>query len=138
MDLAQAKGASAIVTTLPLKSESFFLHRSDYCDVIDMRYGWTPLNLPEYCPCGARFSLNHAQICTVGGFKHMRHDNVRDTFAQHASIVYNDVESEPKLAVVHELLKPLRSKSANIEDDSRSDCRINGFWTRDQSAFFDT
>jgi hypothetical protein len=56
----------------------------------------------------------------VGGFRNMRHDNINQTFAQHARLVYRDVETEPRLQVVPEILRPLMPKGANIEDEARS------------------
>jgi hypothetical protein len=63
MMLAQEKGASGIVTTLPLDREGFFMHKGDWFDTIDMRYGYDPPNMPENCPCGRSYSLDHSQNC---------------------------------------------------------------------------
>jgi hypothetical protein len=137
MSLAQEKGASEIITTLCLESEEFFFHKGDWCDTIDLRYSWTPPKLPCFCPCGKAFTLSHSQCCAVGGFRNMRHNNVRDSFVKHLSLVLNDVGKKPVLQPVPEIIKPLLPYNSNMDDDARADIRAKGFWTRNQSAFFD-
>jgi len=44
--LASKKGASSWLSTLPLESHGFVLHKVDFCEEIALRYGWSPLNLP--------------------------------------------------------------------------------------------
>ena len=65
----------------------------------------------------------------------MRHDNVPNLLAEKMKEVYRDVEVEPPLTPLNgEVLQP---RSANSDDEARSDIRVNGFWTRQQSAYFD-
>ena len=40
-----------------------------------------PNEIPKKCCCGKDFSVSHSLTCKKGGFVHMRHDAVRDTFA---------------------------------------------------------
>jgi len=44
IELAQEKGASSWLRTLPLEKFGFSLHKSAFRDAIALRYGWSPLN----------------------------------------------------------------------------------------------
>ena len=44
-----------------------------------------------------QFGLTHALHCAKGGYTHLRHVEIRDTFASLMSEVCYDVEIEPKL-----------------------------------------
>ena len=61
MDLAQEKGASNWLTTLPIREHGFTLHKGDFRDALALRYGWTPTHCPSHCPCGTSFSVCHVQ-----------------------------------------------------------------------------
>jgi hypothetical protein len=138
--LAQEKGASAIVTTLPLDREGFYMHKGDWCDTIDMRYGYDPPKMPERCPCGKPFSMDHSQNCNFGAFRDIRHNEVRDEVAKSLKKIFRDVESEPVLQVVPEDLKMYLkngSRSAIVDDEARSDIRVKGLWVKERNAFLD-
>jgi hypothetical protein len=50
MELAKEKGASALVTTLPLERHGFsFPRRGDFHDLICLRYNRPVLNFPSEC-----------------------------------------------------------------------------------------
>jgi hypothetical protein len=133
--IAQEKGASFLITSLPLKHYGFALTKTEYRDAIQMRYMWPISNLPSRCVCGCSFSLEHSQICHTGGFINMRHDVIRDILAHEMSEVLRDVQCEPPLTPLSgEVLLPA---GANRENDARADIRARGFWTDQQSAFFD-
>ena len=138
--LAQEKGASAIVTTLPLDREGFYMHKSDWCDTIDLRYGYYPPNMPDRCPCGKPFSLDHSQNCNFGAFRDMRHNEVRDELAKPLRKIYKDVEVEPELqnvpGDVQQYIKQ-KYRSAILDDNAHSDIRVKGVWAKERDAFFD-
>ena len=137
MEVARMKGASSIFTALPIAEHGFFLEcKSDFIDVVHLRYCWPIANLPSTCPCGAQFSLNHSQICKLAGFVNMRHDDATDFLAKCVKEVRNDVELEPQLLPLTG--ETLRHRSANRQPDARADLRVRGFWTDSQNAFFDT
>jgi len=92
---AQEKETSALVTALPLKKYGFDLSKREFVDFILMRYRWPLPDLPPVCVCGSPFSLDHSQICHLGGFINKRHDTVRDLLANEMSIVLHDVQCEP-------------------------------------------
>ena len=82
------------------------------------------------------FKLTHALHCAKVGYTHIRHNEIRDTFANLMNEVCHDVEIEPKL-------QPLQGESfVNIstttEDEARLDIKANGLWgSRFSRAFFD-
>jgi len=134
--LAQEKGASAVLTTLPLAEYGFAIPaKRDYTDYCRMRYRMRLEGLPAECACGQRYSLDHSQSCVKGGFIHMRHDQPKKLFAGFASEVFADVEVEPPLVPLAG--ERMRHKSANVQRDARSDVRVRGFWTDQRNAFFD-
>ena len=91
MDLAQEKGASSWLTTLPLEEFGFTLHKGAFCDAIALRYGWQPSRCPSSCACGANFSVEHALSCPKGGFPIVRHNEIRNLAANLLTEVCHDV-----------------------------------------------
>jgi hypothetical protein len=135
MDISQEKGASFFVTTLPLARYGFTLSKGEFLDAVLLRYMWPLHNLPSQCVCGKPFSVDHSQICHVGGFINMRHDAIRNLLAAEMREVLRDVQLEPPLTpLTGEEILPA---SANREHDARVDIRARGFWAEQQSAYFD-
>jgi hypothetical protein len=135
MAFAQCKGASALITAKPIDMHGFHLAKRDFRDALLLRYGWPVPELPITCVCGQANGIDHSQTCNVGGFIHMRHDNIRDLISHQMKEVFRDVEVEPPLTPLNgEVLEP---RTANTADDARADIRVNGFWTRQQGAYFD-
>ena len=66
MDLAQEKGASSWLTSLPIEEFGFALHKGAFRDTLALRYNWHPLHTPSTCGCGAKFSVEHAPVPKVG------------------------------------------------------------------------
>ena len=62
------KEASSWLTVLLLKKHHFTLHKQPFRDVLALRYGWQPSQLPTYFPCGQSFSIHHALSCPIGGY----------------------------------------------------------------------
>ena len=126
-DLAQLKGSSTWLTTLPLAREGYVLNKREFYDAIYLRYRWQLKRLPTYCACGKSFTVDHALSCLKGGFIHRRHDEIRDLLAAAIDEVAYDVSTEPALApLTGEVLPP----SANSADDARVDIAARGFWQR--------
>jgi hypothetical protein len=133
--IAKEKGASAFVGALPLQRYGFDLTKLEFRDAVLMRYMWPLSDLPSMCVCGSPFSIEHSQMCHTGGFINMRHDSIRDILAEEMRTVLRDVETEPPLLRLSgEVIHP---GSANMDPDARADIRARGFWTDQQSAFFD-
>ena len=67
MDLAQKRGASSWLTTLPLEKFGLTLHKGVFRDAIALRYGWQPALIPSTCACGTSFSVEHALSFPMDG-----------------------------------------------------------------------
>ena len=67
MDLAQEKGSSSWLTSLPNREFGFSLHRGAFLDAMALRYNWQPAHLPTHCACGSKFSIELALSCPKGG-----------------------------------------------------------------------
>ena len=129
------KGASSWVTTMPLHEHGTVLHKGDFVDAVYMRYGWTLPDLPTSCACSAAFSLQHALDCKLGGFRTIQHNEVRDLFVDLMREAGHVVEPEPPLQKLSG--EAFDYKSANKEDDARSDLKVTGFWRNMRQAYFD-
>ena len=136
MDLAQEKGASSWLTSLPLEEFGLTLHKGAFRDAIALRYGWQPLHTPTSCACGTNFSVEHALSCPMGGFPTIRHNEVRDLTANLMTKVCHDVCTEPTLQPITG--EAFSVASAIIEDGARLDVAASGLWGgRFERAFFD-
>ena len=126
MDLAQEKGASSWLTSLPLEEFGFSLHKGAFRDAIALQYGWQPSHSPSSCACGSNFSVKHALSCTKGGFPTTHHNEVRDLTANLMTEVCHDVCIEPTL---QPLTGEVLSNATAISDNgARLDIAANGFW----------
>ena len=136
VDLAQERGASTWLTSLPLEEFGFSLHKGAFRDALSLRYGWLPSKSPTYCACGAHFTVEHSLSCPKGGFPSIRHNEVRDTVGGWLSEVCNGVCIEPTLQPLSG--ETLHGTSAIIEDGARLDIAADGFWGgRRERSFFD-
>ena len=126
MDLAQEKGASTWLTTLPIQEFGFALHKRAFQDALALRYNWQPLQVPSSCACGTKFSIELALSCPRGGFPSIRHNEIRDLTANLLTEVCNDVCIEPDLQPLSG--EVLSGSSSNTQDGARLDIAVNGFW----------
>ena len=62
--LAQEKGASSWLTSLPILEHGHALHKSAFRDALALRYGWIPSAMLSECVCGKRFSVEHVLSCS--------------------------------------------------------------------------
>ena len=91
-----------------------------------MRYGWQILDLPLVCACGDSFSVQHSLDCLLGGYRTIQHNEVRDVLAQAMREAgHTAVEVEPALLPLTG--EAFHYRSANKEDDARSDIKVSGF-----------
>ena len=134
--LAQEKGASNWLTTLPVEEFGFALHKGAFRDALALRYGWPPDFAPSLCSCGEPFSVSHALTCKMGGYPAIRHNEIRDLTASLLSEVCHNVSTEPHLQPLEG--EPLRGASASVENGARLDVAADGFWgSQFERAFFD-
>ena len=82
---------------LIVKKNNFSLKKLKFKDGLHLRYGCETTNTPHTYPCGQPFTLTQSLHCLKGGYTHLRHNGVRDTFATLLDEVCHDVEIEPKL-----------------------------------------
>ena len=92
-------------------------------------------NLPTFCPCRCKFDIQHSISCKKGGFVSIRHNDLRDLLARIVSEVCKDTEIEPKLLPLS--AEELHGRTTNRLNEAKLDIRAQGFWNRDQQAFFD-
>jgi hypothetical protein len=137
MRLTKQKGASALITTLPLERYGFvFPNKRDYRDLLRLRYHFQVPNLPPTCQCGKPYSVAHSQQCLTGGFVHARHNEVQKLFAFECSKAgFNDTELEPPLLPVED--ERIESKQAKLMDGALSDVPVRDIWGNKQNAFFE-
>ena len=53
-DLAQRKGSSSWLNSLPLKSEGNVLNKREFHDALSLQYRWQMKYLPSNCPYGKK------------------------------------------------------------------------------------
>ena len=94
-----------------------------------IRYKKPLLNAAELCDgCGAVFNLSHALSCRKGGLVVQRHNEVRDTVGDLASLVWSKVRREPII------------RESNYSTDSTAlvaDLGVRGVWSPQSEALFD-
>ena len=116
---------------LPLSKEPSYehgtaLHKSDLNDALNIRYGWTILNLPPQCGCGAAFDLQHALSCPLGGYRTIQHNEARDFISNCMKQAgFSGVETEPKLQPLSG--ESFEYKSANKEDEEERNINAMDF-----------
>ena len=82
------------------------------------------------------FSILHALHCPKGGYTHMRHDAIRDTFAELMNEVCHNVDIEPHLQSLQG--ETFDHRTTTTEDAARLDIKANGLWgTRCSKTYFD-
>ena len=135
VQLANEKGASSWLTSLPLADFGFVLNKQEFRDALYLRYGFTLSNLPRYCVCGTINSIDHTLICKRGGYVSMRHNLMRDLEAKLLSEVCRDVVIEPALLPITGETFGLRT--ANTANEARLDISARRVWTPMDKTFFD-
>ena len=112
------------------------LNKGEFRDAIYLRYGWEPPRLLEKCGCGAKYSVAHAMQCMTGGYRGLLHNAVQYSFYNTMKEAgYKDIVWEPELLPLEG--ENFKFKSANKDEEARSDVRVLGFWSRLRRAFFD-
>ena len=133
LDHMSRAGASSWLSARPLKESDLHLSKSDFRDLIRLRYLLPLENMPLTCVCGKDYTITHALTCSTGGLIIKRHNDVRDHLAHLLNKVCADVSIEPHLVQVTED----ETTSTNREDAARLDIAARDFWRPSQRAFFD-
>ncbi|CAB0015791.1 unnamed protein product [Nesidiocoris tenuis] len=122
-----AEKASHWLTVLPNPTDGYDLSPTQFRDALALRYGHTPMGLPQTCDgCSNQFDVSHALNCKKGGLVKRGHDYVRDETAALAAQAWGGVTFEPLI----------REAGAN-ETALVGDIRIEGVWESGRPAFFD-
>ena len=102
----------------------FDLTKSKFCDGITLRYSCEPVKKPSICACNENFTVARALLSPKGEYTPMRHNEIRDCFANLLCDVCHDIDIEPHL-------QPLQGetfalKPTTTDDDARLDIKANG------------
>ena len=135
LQTAAEKGASSWLAVLPLKNLGYSLNKREFQDAIRLRYGWDIPDMPRHCGCGKQNSVNHSLDCKLGGYTHIRHNNIRDTEARIMREVAFDVKIEPGLQKVSKNIK--LAPGTKTEDNARLDVSARGIYSSHELTFFD-
>ena len=123
--IERAKETGQWLSCMPSQVSGTELGSLEFRDAIRLRYGLSPLNLPDKCDgCGAKHSLDHALTCKVGGLIIQRHDEINKELAHLASLALKQsaIRAEP-------LINPGSSRTpsnANPSDPQAPDTRERG------------
>ena len=94
--------------------------------------------MPDKCACRAKFDINHALNCHLGGFINIRHDEIRNFIGGMISRVQNyDVQIDLELQPLHDEQLYFASTLSDVQ--ARPDVRARGFYNyrAGQQAYFD-
>ena len=133
LDHMSRAGVSSWLSARPFKERDLQLSKSDFRNLIRLRYLLPLENMPLTCVCGKDYTITHALTCATGGFIIKRHNDVRDYLAQLLNKVFADVSFESHLFQVTEE----ETTSTNREDAAKLDIVARDFWRPSQRAFFD-
>ena len=126
---ARNEKISGWLTVLPLAKSHFDLSPQEFWDALAIRYKKPLRGTPELCDgCGAQFNLSHALSCRKGGLVTHRHNEVRDTLGDLASLIWSNVKREP---IVREADNKVGTTALV------ADIAIRGVWMPQAEALFD-
>ena len=132
LKLNHEKGSGSWLTVLPLKGLGYSLNKQEFRDALSLRYGWNIANMPHFCGCGQKNSIDHTLICKKGGYVAMRHNNLRDLNITMQKEVCRDVVSEPRLLPVNN-----QEVEGTAADRAAADISSRGLWSTFERTFFD-
>ena len=129
------KGASSWLTALPLAEFRYILSKQEFTDAILLRYKHPITGIPKTCACSKVNSIDHALSCGKGGYRDMRHNQIRDLEAKLLEEVCKDVQTEPKLLPLTG--EVFQFRTANTRPEARLDISARGVWNTTDKTFFD-
>jgi len=120
---------SGWLSIIPSKGNHFDLAPDKFRDALALRYGRSPVNLPEFCDAdGEEFDVIHALNCPKGGLVYGRHNECRDLNCNLLKLAgLHQVTSEPVI----------QESDNNGENGLRADWGVRGFWQPQRHALFD-
>ena len=135
LDILCQKGASSWLTALPLEEFHYTLSKQEFTDAVQMRYKHPIRDRPQICACSKANTIDHALSCAMGGYRDMRHNQIRDLEASLLEEVCKDVRTEPKLLPLTG--ETFKLKTTNTRPDARLDITARGVWNTVDKTFFD-
>ena len=90
--------------------------------------------MPQYWGCRKRNSIEHTLDCKLGGYVHIRHNNIRDTEAQIMRDFAFDVSIEPGLEKESKNVR--LAPGTKTEDNARLDVSAGGIFSSHGRTFF--
>ena len=133
-DEESEKGASSWLTSLPLAKYGFALNKQMFQDGICLRYNFALKLVARTCVCGKLYTVNHCMTCKKGGYVILRHNSLRDLFAEILEEVRSDVQIEPPLLPLTGEKLP---HGSNITPGARLDVSARNLWSPLAKAFID-
>ena len=139
--MERATCSGSWLTVSPDRINGTDLNETEFRDSLRLRFGMTPVNLPERCDgCHQRFSVGHAMSCKKGGLILLRHNDIASEWHEMCAnaISPSAVTDEP---LIH-LGQTGRAGNApaattQVENEIRGDLAVHGFWKRGTTAIFD-
>ena len=128
LDQILRAGASSWLSAGPLKESDLHLSKSDFRDLIRLRYFLPLENMPLTCVCGKDYTITHALTYATGRFIIKRHNDVRDYLAHLLNEMCADVIIGPHFVQVTED----ETTSTKKEDAARLDNAARDFWRPSQ------
>ena len=100
-----------------------------------IRYNMKVKDTARLCVCEEPNTLNHLLICKNGGYVNMRHNSLRDLFAELLKASgCRDVVIEPPLLPLKGATLP---GGSSTEDGARLDVSARNIWSPLEKAFLD-
>ena len=132
----------AWLTLMPSRFDGTQLTAEEFRDNVALRYGLRPKDLPDRCDgCGEHLSIEHGLSCKKGGLVCIRHDDVRDEWADLAASATTAarVSTEPLIFYGGGINASQRADGdeGRAGDEARGDVAVHGFWTRGRTTILD-
>ena len=116
------------LSCIPLHCHNLDLSPSEFRDGLALRYGRSPVNLPEECDgCGERYTVEHGLSCRLGGLIIRRHNEVRDSLGDLMELAWGNCIKEPVVDEAGDGRMPAL----------RADLACRGVWEPQTEALFD-
>jgi hypothetical protein len=115
------------------------LSEEEFGDNLRLRFGLTPLALPERCDgCDAKFTVAHALSCKKGGLVLLRHNDIAaEWHSLCASALTPSAVSDEPLILTGRDIPGVTGNGTDLPPDLRGDIAAHGFWRRGTTAIFD-
>ena len=138
--MLRATETGAWLTAMPDRLNGTELSAEEFRDSLRLRFGLTPLGLPDRCDgCGQRFSVGHALTCKKGGLVLLRHNDVAAEWHHLCAQALSPaaVSDEPLIHRCRDGNAGATVAGAEEPPELRGDVAVHGFWRRGTTAIFD-